>query len=73
MGSQNIVVPLYFGNQFLKENIMANKEKAKHLNAKQQAYAEKQEKEGRSVVNWIFGILILCAAAFCAYSIYAFA
>ena len=52
---------------------MANKEKAKHLNAKQKAYAEKQEKEGRSVVNWIFGILILCAAAFCAYSIYAFA
>lgn len=52
---------------------MANKEKAKHLNAKQKAYAEKQEKEGRNVVNWIFGILILLAVAFCAYTIYNFA
>ena len=40
--------------------------KEKHLNAKQKAYAEKQEKQGRNVVNWIFGILILFAIAFCA-------
>ena len=50
---------------------MAKKEKK--LNAKQKAFAEKQEKEGRNVVNWIFGILVLCAIAFCAYSIYNFA
>jgi hypothetical protein len=47
--------------------------KEKHLHAKQKAYAEKQEKEGRKVVNWIFGILILFAIAFCAYTIYNFA
>lgn len=47
--------------------------KEKHLNAKQKAYAEKQEKEGRKVVNWIFGILILLSVAFCAYTIYNFA
>jgi len=47
--------------------------KEKKMNAKQKAYAEKQEREGRKVVNWIFGILILCAVAFCAYTIYNFA
>ena len=47
--------------------------KEKHLNAKQKAYAEKQEKQGRNVVNRIFGILILFAIAFCAYTIYNFA
>ncbi|MBQ7510726.1 MAG: hypothetical protein IJT53_07475 [Prevotella sp.] len=51
---------------------MAKKEK-KHLNAKQVAYEKKQEQEGRKVVNWIFGILVLLAVAFCAYSIYNFA
>jgi len=51
---------------------MAKKEK-KHLNAKQVAYEKKQELEGRKVVNWIFGILVLLAVAFCAYSIYNFA
>ena len=50
---------------------MAKKEKS--LNAKQKAYAEKQEKAGRNVVNWIFGLLILCAVVFCAYTIYTFA
>ena len=47
--------------------------KTKKSNVKQKAYAEKQEKEGRNVVNWIFGILILLAVAFCAYTIYNFA
>jgi hypothetical protein len=50
---------------------MATKEKK--LNAKQKAYAEKQEKAGRNVVNWIFGILIVMAIAFCAYSIFNYA
>ncbi len=48
---------------------MAKKEK-KHLNAKQVAYEKKQEQEGRKVVNWIFGVLIVVAAAFCLMSIY---
>ena len=47
--------------------------KEKHLNAKQKAYAEKQEKQGRNVVNWSCGILILCAVEFCASTIYSFA
>lgn len=49
------------------------KQKEKKLNAKQKAFAEKQEQEGRKVVNWIFGIFILLAIAFCAYSIYNYA
>ena len=39
------------------------------MNAKQKAFAEKQEQEGRRVVGWIFAILIILAAAFCVYSI----
>ena len=48
---------------------MAKKEK-KHLNAKQRAYEKKQEEQGRKIVNWIFGVLIVVAIAFCAMSIY---
>jgi len=40
------------------------------LNAKQVAYEKKQEEKGRKVVNWIFGVLIVVAIAFCAMSIY---
>ncbi|MBO7141106.1 MAG: hypothetical protein J6W19_11105 [Prevotella sp.] len=49
---------------------MAKKEKEKKLNAKQRAYVKKQEQEGRKVVNWIFGVLIVVALAFCLMSIY---
>ena len=38
-------------------------------NAKRKAYAEKQEKEGRSIINWIFGILIALGVLYAAYSI----
>jgi hypothetical protein len=47
--------------------------KTKKSNVKQKAYAEKQEQEGRNIVNWLFGILIILAVIFCAYSIYNFA
>ena len=47
---------------------MAKKEKSK--NAKQVAYEKKQEQEGRKVVNWIFGVLIVLAVAYAAYSIW---
>ena len=56
-----------------KQNIrktLANKEKEKKMNAKQRAYEKKQEQEGRKVVNWIFGVLIVVALAFCLMSIY---
>ena len=49
---------------------MAKKDKEKKLNAKQRAYVKKQEQEGRKVVNWIFGVLIVVALAFCLMSIY---
>ena len=48
---------------------MAKKEKEKHLNAKQVAYEKKQEQEGRKVVNWIFGILILMAVGYALFTI----
>ena len=49
---------------------MAKKEKAKKLNAKQKAYAAKEEQKGRNVVNWIFGVLILLGVLYLVYSIY---
>lgn len=44
--------------------------KEKKLNAKQLAYEKKQEEQGAKVVKWIFGVLIVVAAAFCLMSIY---
>ena len=46
------------------------KNEEKHLNAKQRAYEKKQEAEGRKVVNWIFGVLILLAILFVVYSVF---
>ncbi len=45
--------------------------KAKKLirNAKREAYAAKQEQEGRNVINWIFGILIALGVVYAIYSI----
>jgi hypothetical protein len=45
--------------------------KAKKLirNAKKEAYAAKQEQEGRNVINWIFGILIALGVIYAIYSI----
>ena len=40
---------------------MAKKEKEKKLNAKQQAYAKKQEDNGKKVVAWIIGSFIILA------------
>lgn len=38
-------------------------------NAKKEAYAAKQEQEGRNVINWIFGILIALGVIYAIYSI----
>ena len=45
------------------KQIMAKKQ-TKHLNSKQMAYEKKQEAEGRKVVNWIFGVLIVAAICY---------
>ena len=43
--------------------------KAKKLirNAKKEAYAAKQEQEGRNVINWIFGVLVVLAIVLVVY------
>ena len=38
--------------------------KNKKVNAKREAYAKKQEEQGKRVVNWIFGGLILLAVIY---------
>ena len=57
---------------------MAKKKQEKHLNAKQnayeqkqkqKAYEQKQEKQGRSVVGWIFGLLIALAIFYVIFTI----
>ena len=48
---------------------MAKKEQVKHLNAKQKAYEAKQEKKGRQVVAWIFGLLIALAVFYVVFTI----
>jgi len=40
---------------------MAKKQKVKKLNAKQQAYAKKEEDKGKKVVAWIIGAFIALA------------
>ncbi|MBQ0073726.1 MAG: hypothetical protein KBT34_05990 [Prevotella sp.] len=37
--------------------------------AKRNAYAAKKEKEGRSVINWIFGSLIALGVLYAIYTI----
>ena len=40
---------------------------SKKNNARRLAYQARQEKEGKKVVNWIFGVLAIC---FVIYSVY---
>lgn len=47
---------------------MAKKEKK--MNAKQQAYAKKQEEKGKKVVAWIIGCFIVLAAFYMAFIAY---
>ena len=46
------------------------KQEEKHLNAKQRAYEKKQAQQGEKVVKWIFGVLILLAILYMAYTMY---
>ncbi len=43
---------------------------SKKHNARRAAYQARQEKEGKKVVNWIFGVLVFLAICFVAYSVY---
>ena len=38
--------------------------------ARRAAYEARQEKEGKKVVNWIFGVLIFLALCFVVYSVW---
>lgn len=50
---------------------MAKKNKQeKHLNAKQRAYEKKQAQQGEKVVKWIFGVLILAALGYMAFTLW---
>ena len=42
----------------------------KKKNARRIAYQGRQEKEGKKVVNWIFGVLVFLAICFVIYSVY---
>lgn len=39
-------------------------------NAKREAYAKKQEEQGRKVVNWIFGVLVALAVIYLVWTVY---
>lgn len=43
--------------------------KKKIQTAKQKAYAQQQEREGRKVVNWIFAILIILGLVYLFFAI----
>ena len=43
---------------------------SKKNNARRVAYQARQEKEGKKVVNWIFGVLIFLALCFVVYSVW---
>lgn len=43
---------------------------SKKINARRAAYQARQEKEGKKVVNWIFGVLIFLALCFVVYSVW---
>lgn len=42
----------------------------KKVNAKRQAYAKKQEEEGKKVVMWIIGVLIAFGVIYAAWTIF---
>ncbi len=54
----------------LNIKIMAQIAKASKSTEKKVAYQKKVEDNGKKVVNWIFGVLILLAIAFVVYSVF---
>ena len=49
---------------------MAQIARASKSTQKKVAYEKKGEDKGKKVVNWIFGVLVLLAIAFVAYSVF---
>ena len=49
---------------------MAQIAKEKKAAVKKVAYEKKQEEGGKKVMSWIFGVLVLLAIAFVAYSVF---
>ncbi len=49
-----------------------SKTKKNASQAKRAAYEKKQEQEGRTIVNWIFGCLVVVALAYMVYAIWSF-
>ena len=49
---------------------MAQIAKASKAAEKKVAYQKKVDDNGKKVVNWLFGVLILLALAFVAYSVF---
>ena len=43
---------------------------SKKNNARRAAYQKRQEEDGKKVVNWIFGVLVVLAVAFAVYSMF---
>ena len=43
---------------------------SKKDNARRAAYQKRQEEDGKKVVNWIFGVLVVLALAFAVYSMF---
>ncbi|MBQ2196695.1 MAG: hypothetical protein II407_07130 [Prevotella sp.] len=42
---------------------------SKKKNLKREAYAKKQEEQGKKVVNWIFGVLVVAALIYMIWTI----
>ena len=42
---------------------------SKNKNAQRNAYAKKQEEQGKKVVNWIFGVLVVLALIYMIWTI----
>ena len=43
---------------------------SKKNNARRAAYQKRQEEDGKKVVTWIFGVLVVLALAFAVYSMF---
>ncbi|MBQ1854049.1 MAG: hypothetical protein II136_03595 [Prevotella sp.] len=43
---------------------------SKKNNARRAAFQKRQEEDGKKVVNWIFGVLVVLALAFAVYSMF---
>ena len=52
------------------EQLKIYKTMSKKNNARRLAYQARQEKEGKKVVNWIFGALVILAICFVIYSVW---